>query len=38
MAEVIFEIENKEPFGVLLVSLYFSANEADEAENSLEEL
>ena len=38
MAEVIFEKENKEPFGVLLVSLYFSANEAEEAEKSLEEL
>ncbi|MBR5553751.1 MAG: GTPase HflX [Clostridia bacterium] len=38
MAEVIFEKENKKPFGVLLVSLYFSANEAEEAEKSLEEL
>ena len=38
MAEVVFEKENKDRFGVLLVSLYFSANEADDAEKSLEEL
>lgn len=38
MAEVVFENENKERFGVLLVSLYFSASEAEEAEKSLDEL
>ncbi len=38
MAEVVFENENKERFGVLLVSLYFSANEAEKAEKSLDEL
>ncbi len=38
MAEVVFEKENNERFGVLLVSLYFSADEAEEAEKSLDEL
>ena len=37
MTEDIFE-QKKEPYGVLLVSLYFSASEAENAEKSLEEL
>ncbi len=38
MAEVVFENENSKRFGVLLVSLYFSANESEKAEKSLDEL